>query len=79
MDSLVAEIIGWYGTGAIVLAYVLVSFGVLGSDNVWFQLLNLSGALGVLVISLTKKAYQPATLNVIWAIIALVALIKIAF
>jgi hypothetical protein len=29
----VAEICGWYGTTAIVLAYALVSFGAITGDN----------------------------------------------
>ena len=65
------EAIGWYGTGAIVLAYALVSFSVIPSTDFWFQFLNSTGALGIIVISLSKKAYQPAVLNIIWILIAL--------
>lgn len=79
MKKLLAEIVGWYGTVAIVAAYALVSFAVISSDSLIYQFLNLTGALGIVIISLTKKAYQPATLNIIWAIIALVALSKIVF
>jgi hypothetical protein len=32
------------------------------------------GALGVVVVSFYKRAYQPAILNAVWACIALVAL-----
>lgn len=62
---------------AILLAYVLVSFSVIKSDSVAFQLLNLTGALGIAVISLRQKATQPAALNLIWAVVAAVALIKL--
>jgi hypothetical protein len=40
-------------------------------------LLNLTGALGIVVIAAAKKVRQPLLLNVFWAIIALVALIRI--
>ena len=70
-----AEAVGWYGTVAILIAYASVSFGWLTSDNLIFQLLNFTGAIGIVIISLLKKAYPPATLNIIWSIIALVALI----
>ena len=73
------EIVGWYGTVAIILAYALVSFGVLVSGNAIYQILNFTGAIGIIIVSLTKKAYQPATLNIIWAVVALVALIAIIF
>ena len=68
-------LVGWYGMAAILLAYALVSFGTLRSDSLTYQLLNLSGALGILIISLLKKAFQPAALNIAWAIIAIVAVI----
>jgi hypothetical protein len=75
----VREVAGWYGAAAIVLAYALVSFGVLSSEGVPFQVLNLTGAVGLVVISLAKKARQPAYLNMFWAVIALVALARILF
>ncbi len=68
-------LVGWYGAGAILIAYALNSFGVLRSDGLAFQVLNLTGAVGISVISLTKKAYQPAVLNIVWAVVAIVAVI----
>lgn len=76
---LLVEIIGWYGTVAIVGAYALNSFNIIGSNSLLYQILNLTGAIGIVALSLSKKAYQPATLNAIWTIIALIAIIKIAF
>ncbi|WP_415719782.1 CBU_0592 family membrane protein [Maridesulfovibrio sp.] len=73
---LLVETLGWYGTIAIILAYILVSFGMLDSKEPAYQILNLSGAVGIISISLHKKAYQPAVLNIIWAAIALVAIVK---
>jgi len=73
-----AQIAGWYGTTAIVLAYVLVSFKVVTANGVIYQLLNLTGALGIISISLVKKVKQPAVLNIFWALIAVIALITFA-
>ena len=42
-QNLFLEIVGWYGTGAIVLAYALVSFSVLNPTDLIYQLLNLTG------------------------------------
>lgn len=70
--------VGWYGTGAIVLAYLLVSFQVITSDGAIYQLLNLTGALGIITISVVKRVKQPAVLNIFWAAIAIAALIKLA-
>lgn len=72
------EAVGWYGVAAVLLAYALVSFNIVSAHGWIYQLLNLTGALGVLVISYMKRAKQPALLNFIWAIIALAALIQLA-
>ena len=73
----IISIIGWYGTVAIVGAYALTSFGFLSPENVWYQILNGTGAVGIVLVSYNKKAYQPAVLNLIWTIIALIAIVKI--
>jgi hypothetical protein len=75
--NLPAEILGWYGTIAILSAYALVSFSVIDPNTFIYQLLNATGAIGIVFISLIKKAYQPATLNIMWAIIGIVALVKL--
>lgn len=77
-STVYAELAGWYGTAAIVLAYVLVSFKVIEADSVIYQLLNLTGALGIIAISIVKKAKQPVVLNAFWALIALIALVSLA-
>lgn len=70
------EIAGWYGAAAILLAYALVSFDKLAANDIIYQLLNLTGALGIATISITKGARQPAVLNLTWAAIALIAIIQ---
>lgn len=71
------NIFGWYGLCAIVLAYFLNSFSVVESQSLLYQILNLTGAIGIVIVSLHKKAYQPGILNIVWSVIALVALINI--
>ena len=68
---------GWYGTMAIVLAYALVSFAVIEPTNLWYQFLNGTGAIGIVTVSFYKNAYQPGVLNIIWAVIALIAIVRI--
>jgi len=41
--------------------------------------LNLAGAVGVEVVSIVRKIYQPAVLEAIWALIAFAALLNIIF
>ena len=73
------ELFGWYGTFAIVLAYALVSFDVLSPTSLAYQLLNGTGALGIVIVSFHKRAYQPGVLNIIWTLIAFVAIGRILF
>lgn len=79
MRTRLIEIIGWYGAIALLGAYTLVSFSLVKSDSLSYQLLNLTGAIGIAWVSIYKKAFQPGVLNIIWAIIALIAIIKLVF
>ena len=79
INKKVAEIAGWYGMVAIVLAYILVSFKVVPPDGVVYQLLNLTGAIGIITISVVKGVKQSAILNIFWALIAAIALIAFMF
>lgn len=72
-----AEIAGWYGALAILSGYALVSFEVLSSDTLFFQLLNLTGALGIIAIAAYKRVAQSILLNVVWAAVAIIAIINI--
>jgi len=68
---------GWWGTIAIVGAYGLSSFGILPSHTLLYQLFNLTGALGIITVSLYKKVYQSVALNLVWLIIAVIAIIRL--
>ena len=54
----IAELCGWYGMLSIIGAYALVSFEAVRPDGLPYQLLNLSGAIGLLVISIAKRVKQ---------------------
>ena len=71
------EIFGWYGTVAIIGAYALNSYSIIESDNAIYQLMNLTGAFGIIAVSYHKKVYQSVALNIIWSIIALSALFNL--
>lgn len=73
----VAEIAGWYGAAAIITAYALVGFDFISPDEWLFQLLNLSGAIGIIIISSIKKVRQSVVLNGFWAAIAVLALVRL--
>jgi hypothetical protein len=79
MKNKLIEIGGWFGAVAIIGAYALNSFGILSSSSLSYQLINVLGAVGLAVLSFSKKAYQPGVVNTIWTTIALGAIVKIIF
>lgn len=70
-------LIGWLGTACIVSAYALVSTGRLNGRSVLYQVLNLAGAI-MLGVDVWIAGSAPAfALQVVWGVIALVALVGI--
>lgn len=78
MKSKIISVAGWYGVCAILIAYALISFSVISSKSYTYQLLNLSGAVGIVLVAWSKKDRQPAVLNAVWAAVAILAIIQLA-
>jgi hypothetical protein len=50
MDAiLIINLIGWIGSAAVILGYILVSLNRLRGDSVVYQLLNLLGGIFLIV------------------------------
>jgi hypothetical protein len=79
MKNKFIEVYGWYGTIAIISAYILVSFSIIDATNIWYQILNVTGALGIVLVSFHHKNYQPGVLNIIWTLVASIAILKMLF
>ena len=71
------EIAGWVGTIAVLLAYLLVSTKKAAPSSLQFQLLNLFGAMGIIINSYYHRAIPSVALNVVWLLIASYGLISI--
>ena len=74
---MVISALGWYGVLAILLAYALLTFDFIEVKSYAYQLLNLSGAAGIIVVAASKNDRQPVVLNIVWAAVALVALVQL--
>lgn len=74
---MISEIIGWAGSGMILLAYALVSAGKVSPNSKNYQLLNLFGAIGIIINSGVHGAYPSVGLNVVWLFIAIYGLVKL--
>lgn len=72
----VIELAGWVGIGLILLAYTGVSLDQLNADSFVYQLLNLVGSILVVWQTWHRRNYQPMVLNIVWAIVALIALFR---
>jgi len=64
------------GTILIVLAYFLVSRQYVTGKSKIYQLMNLFGALGVGVNVFHQEAWPALALQITWAIIAIISLIR---
>ena len=76
---LLAESLGWYGVIAIVGTYAASALGWTNPSTPIYQWLNLTGALAIALDAYHDKNVQPVVLNIIWAIVALIALIRTHF
>ena len=74
---ILTQICGWIGTFLIVLAYYLVSNKKINADSMTYQWINLIGALAIGVHVFQQKAWAAVTLEIVWAIIAIGALIRV--
>lgn len=70
------SIYGWCGFFAILLAFFLNSHNML-SVGIIYHLMNLLGAVGVMLVSFRRRAWQAGLLSLVWAYIAFSALFKI--
>lgn len=59
----------------IVSAYASINFNLLTVENHLYHLLNIFGSIGVGLDAYLRRNYAPVALQIIWIIIALIALI----
>lgn len=76
MNKTIVNDIGWLGVVLILLAYLLNSLGTLNAADDSYLLLNIIGSIFLAYESFKKKDRQPVALNIIWALIAVVALFR---
>ena len=74
-----SELVGWIGTALVIGSYVLLSLGILQGDDFIYHSLVLAGSLGVALISYIRKVYQPFVINSFFVVIAIIAIIRLAY
>ena len=73
---MIFDILGWIGMVLVLLAYGLLSTNKIHNGKL-YQILNFIAALFMAIGLLPKNAWFSFALQVAWAIIAIVAIIKI--
>lgn len=77
-NKLLFDIIGWVGSIGLLLAYGLNSYQKIKSDSYTFLLLNLFSGICLIVYTVFYKTYANTFLNIVWVIIAIPAIIRLA-
>ncbi|MBQ3436650.1 hypothetical protein IJG26_01700 [Candidatus Saccharibacteria bacterium] len=77
MDNMIIfDVIGWIGMILVLIAYILLSLGKIGNGYL-YQILNFFAALLMAIGLYPKNAWFSFTLQIIWGIIAIIAIIKL--
>ncbi|GII75952.1 hypothetical protein Sru01_09340 [Sphaerisporangium rufum] len=76
--SVLVDIVGMVGAGALLFAYVLLSMSKISGDGLVYQLINLGGAVALMVNSAYHFAWPSALLNLIWSTVGAFALWRLA-
>ena len=73
---MVFDIFGWVGMILVLLAYALLSTNKIENGKL-YQILNLVAAILMAIGLFPTKAWFSFTLQVVWALVAMIAIIKI--
>lgn len=73
--ALLAAVLGWTGTAALLVGYAMVSAGRLSGRGTAFQWLNVYGSGGLGVAAVEGAVWSAATLNAVWVAIGIVTLV----
>ena len=73
---MIFDILGWIGMLLVLLAYVLLSTNKINNDKL-YQTLNLLAATLMAIGLFPTKAWFSFTLQIIWALVALISIIKL--
>ncbi len=73
---IIVEIIGWIGMILVFTAYILITMNRVNRSTLRYHGVNLIGAFCICINALVNTAYPSAPLNILWAIIAVLGLLK---
>ncbi len=71
------ELIGWVGFVLIVSAYLFLTVKLFEANSANYHVMNLTGALCMVVNAKHKGASSLFWLNIVWALVAIIGLLKL--
>jgi hypothetical protein len=77
--DLLIEVFGWVGALLVLVAYYLISHNKVTSEDLSFQMLNILGAVCLIIYTYSREAYASVLVNTIWVLIGLRCLVPILF
>jgi hypothetical protein len=73
---MIVDILGWIGSIMVVVAYAMNMYKKLSSDSPWYYFLNITGSFLLIINTFYHHAIPSAFVNIVWVLIAVVALLK---
>ena len=73
-SPIILELIGTFGMVAALIAYALITKGILTARSLAYQLLNIVGGFALIYYSYEKTAWATVALNTTWTAVALYGL-----
>ncbi len=73
---MIIEILGWIGSVLVIFAYALNINKTLSSDDIKYYLMNIIGSAFLIINTMYHHAIPSAMVNIIWVLIAIIALVK---
>ncbi len=70
------ESTGWIGSAMVVVAYFMNMQGKLSAASPMYKWLNILGSLCLILHTSYHGAYPSAAVNIIWALIGLIAIVR---
>ena len=77
--SQLAEVYGWFSSILILSGYALLSLGVVDGTSIVYHSMFVVGSIGLAIVTYRHRAYQSFTVNVFFAVLAFVALIRLIY
>jgi hypothetical protein len=70
-------VVGWLGAALLLAGYGLVSSSRMSGDGLAYQIINLVGSVSLMINSAYSSAWPSVGLNLVWAAIGIVAVVKL--